>query len=121
MSPTDEPIAEAMVPLVGEKLGEVRQSNVLFNVVVLVVIAIMGGLNAWEARKAAGRVDRATECLIEQFAEHRAANEKAHKATAEKLGTTYPATPEGQAPPDVLERLARACEPFIRDAEPPAK
>lgn len=105
--------AEAIIPVVATQLKKVRSGNVLFSVIVLVVIAIMGGLNAHEARRAADRVDQATECIIEQFAEHREANRNAHRALTEAHDVTYKQEPE-DLPMPVLERLEEACRPFTK-------
>ena len=90
-----------------------RSGNVLFSVVVLVIIAVMGGINAHEARMAADRVNRAAECVIEQFAEHRFATRAAHQSNADAHGYTYPVEPE-DLPEAVLDRLQEACAPFTK-------
>lgn len=90
-----------------------KSSNVLFSVVVVVVVAVMGWLNAHEARLAAGRVTQATECIIEEFADHRAATRSAHQAMADKLGTTYTTKAEDR-PVEALDRLQEACAPFTK-------
>jgi hypothetical protein len=66
---------------------------------------------AWEAREARMRVQKAAECIIEQFAEHREVNRAAHQAFARKLDAPY----QGNGPlPTVLSDLEVACRDFIR-------
>jgi hypothetical protein len=71
---------------------------------------------AWEAREARVRVQRATECLIEQFAEHRSANRSAHQAFALKLDAPYSA--EDGLPGTVPHNLEAACYEFTRKEAP---
>lgn len=86
-----------------------------FATLVLAMVVVV--YTAWEAHAARIRVQQAAECIIEQFAEHRAANEAAHIAVAEKLGTGY--RPDLEPPTVVLEQLQKACAPFvIREVTP---
>lgn len=65
------------------------------------------GLNQLQAR-----LLEASNCIIEQQAEHRDSNESAHQINAAEHGYTYSA-PEGEVPPPIPEQLKHACEPFL--------
>lgn len=91
-----------------------KSSNVLFSIVVLVIMAFLIGLTAWEGRRDRAEMRRATECIIEQFAEHREANRAAHQAFAQKLDAPY-GLEAGELLPPVLDRLEEACAPFVKD------
>lgn len=54
----------------------------------------------------------ATNCITEQLAEHRQANETAHELEAHQHGYLY-SPPAGTIPPPVPEQLRAACRPFI--------
>lgn len=101
------------IPALANELKSARSSNVLFGVVVLVIMAILIGVSAHEARLASKRVDDATECIIEQFSEHREANAAAHQAFSKKVGAPYEELAANQSP-DILDRLETACEPFTK-------
>lgn len=90
-----------------------KSGNVLFSVVVLLIMAFLIGLTAWEGRHDRLEVRKATECIIQQFDEHRAANKAAHQATAERLGAPYEVESE-DLPAPVHNRLQEACAPFTK-------
>jgi hypothetical protein len=85
-----------------------------FATLVLAMVVVV--YTAWEAREARIKVQRSAECIIEQFADHRAANEAAHVAVAEKLATDY--RPADDPAAIALEQLQEACAPFERKGGP---
>jgi hypothetical protein len=108
--PDSIPLARAEWRTVPILVAAMSFATLVFSMVVVVYAA-------WEAREARVRVQRAAECIIEQFAEHRAANEAAHKAVSEKVGTGYVLGRD--PPPVVLDRLREACAPFERGGKMP--
>lgn len=54
----------------------------------------------------------ATNCIIEQLAEHRDSNETAHRINAMKHGYLYE-PPPGEVPPPVPAQLKAACDEFL--------
>lgn len=54
----------------------------------------------------------ATNCIIEQLAEHRDSNETAHRINAMKHGYVYE-PPPGEVPPPIPAQLKAACDEFL--------
>jgi hypothetical protein len=108
--PDTLPLARAEWRTVPILVAAMSFATLVFSMVVVVYAA-------WEAREARMRVQRATECLIEQFAEHREANRSAHQAFAHKLDAPYALEPGG-APNGIPVDLEAACRDFIRKEAP---
>jgi hypothetical protein len=103
---------EELLPLARAEWRTVPIMIAVMSFVTLVLSMVVVVYAAWEAREARIKVQKTAECIIEQFAEHRTANEAAHIAVAEKLATGY--QPGDDPPPVVLEQLRKACAPFER-------
>jgi hypothetical protein len=107
-TPDSIPLARAEWHTVPILVAAMSFATLVFSMVVVVYAA-------WEAREARVRVQRATECVIEQFAEHREVNRAAHQAFSRKLDAPY----QGNGPlPVVLGDLEAACREFIRKEAP---
>jgi hypothetical protein len=82
-----------------------------FTLVLSMVVVVYA---AWEAREARIHIKAATECLIEQFAEHRGVNRSAHQAFAEKLQAPYTLEPS-DLPEVPRSNLETACNLFTKN------
>lgn len=83
----------------------------LFSLFVILGVLMFAIANTnHRAAQAVEANERGILCVIEQFAEHRAANETAHRSNAEAHGYELPA---GTLPKVKLERVREACEPFF--------
>ena len=83
----------------------------LFSLFVILGVLMFAIANTnHRAAEAVEANERGILCVIEQFAEHRTANETAHRSAAEAHGYELPA---GTLPKVKLERVREACEPFL--------
>lgn len=80
----------------------------LFLILAVLMLAI--STTNRRAEEAVTANERGILCLIEQFAEHRTANETAHRANAGAHGYQLPA---GTIPKVKIDRVREACEPFL--------
>jgi hypothetical protein len=96
---------ERRVEVVARKVRHIKLVTIQTVMLVVVILALVViGFAAW-------RINLATECMVEQFAEHRTRNESAHQHIAEKIGATY--EPEtGDLPESNPDLLRRACRGF---------
>ena len=84
---------------------------VIFSMFVLLGVLMFAIANTnRRAAEAAEANRRGILCVIEQFVEHRASNETAHRTAAEVHGYVLPA---GSVPKAKTERIREACEPFL--------
>lgn len=119
--PDDEKLDESHAAMTQATRERQRNSSIVTVLVAVAAVMVSASavLSAWslsELRKLAQEEVRTreiillgTECVVEQFSEHRNLTALGHRADAAHHGYTYPIAPENEPPvvPGVLENVCK--------------